>query len=281
MRRVGVDTYSYHRLLGEVRPGEIPPPGTPWTWRDALDAALLAGADVVAMETCFMGESGALDASELTRGVDSAEIMLSWGHPYGLEYGISAAAEDDLLSWLGVASIQDHAVMRVVLAHPHLRDEERSWDQVRSSVDAVRRMTRAAEEAGVILAIENHADVTGDQLNWLMEEIASPYLSVCFDIANAVRVGDDPLEAALLLSPHIVAVHAKDISDEEWHPRSGPKSVPLGHGVLPVGQIVRVVSDSRPQCRFLVEIAHVGPHEADDQALVEQDIDWLRALLGS
>lgn len=279
MRAVGVDTYSYHRRLGEVRPGESVPIGPQWSWQDALDASLRAAADVVALETCFMGPPSELDIGVLRAGAQACEVMLSWGHPYGLEYGSSPEAESDLLSWLDVASRCGHAAMRIVVGHAHVRDANRDWEQVRGTVDCLGRVVEVAAGAGVVLAIENHTDVTAEQLAWLLEQVSSQALGVCFDTANAIRIGDDVLDAARLLAPFAIAVHAKDIAAGRWHPTSGPRSVPLGSGVLPVERVVRLVAGTRPDCRFLVELAHLGTEDVDEEALVEADIAWLRTVL--
>ncbi|MDI1289824.1 MAG: TIM barrel protein, partial [bacterium] len=176
MSSVGVDTYSYHRRLGEVRPGESAPAGPLWSWRDALDVSRRAGADVVALETCFMGAPDELDTTDLTAGPESCEVMLSWGHPYGIEYGASPEAERDLLSWLGVAAQCGHRAMRIVIGHWQVRDTVSPWPQVRGTVPALRRLAASAAREGVVLAIENHTDVTAEQLSWLLDEVGSPSL---------------------------------------------------------------------------------------------------------
>ena len=244
-----------------------------------MDVSVGAGADVVALETCFMGSPLAVDTSALM--AQPCEVMLSWGHPYGIEYGTSAAAERDLLEWLAVAADCGHSAMRIVIGHAFVRDVENEWGQVRGVVPSLRRLAAAAEGVDVILAIENHTDVTAAQLAWLLDEVSSTSLGVCLDTANAVRIGDDLMEATALLAPFAVAVHAKDIAGEAWHPRSGPRSVPLGSGVLPVEDAVRTVRALRPDCRFLVELAHLGAADVDEAALVEGDIAWLRQLLAA
>jgi sugar phosphate isomerase/epimerase len=242
-----------------------------------MDASVRAGADVVALETCFMGSARDVDTAALTD--QPCEVMLSWGHPHGIEYGTSAQSERDLLEWLGVAARCAHPTMRIVIGHWQVRDVANAWQQVRGTVPALRRLAASAARDGVVLAIENHTDVTAKQLAWLLDEVDSSSLGVCLDTANAVRIGDDLIEAASLLSSHVIAVHAKDISGDDWHPSSGPRSVALGTGVLPVEAVVREIAAARPECRFLVELAHLGYEDVDEDSLVAADIRWLRDLL--
>jgi sugar phosphate isomerase/epimerase len=273
---VGVDNYSFHRRLGEVRPGEQGTGEPIWPWNRTISAAADAGADAVALETCFMT---AAQCRAVLPEVSGIACMLSWGHPYGLEYGQSAAALEDALEWLALAAELGHRRMRITIAHPHLREGD-GWSQARGSVAAVARLAEAAAARDVRLGIENHADVTADQLAWILAEVDSPALGVCLDTANAVRVGDDPLRAAEALASHVIAAHVKDLASDPWHPRSGPRSVPLGTGVLPIPAVLDVLHQSVQHIWYLVELAQLGDGPVDEQAWIARDIAWLREQLG-
>lgn len=270
---IGVDNYSFHRMLGEVRPGERPSPGPPTDWVGTVDLAAELGADIVALETCFMDRAAA--ARELSRPLP-IEVMLSWGHPYGLEYGASAEAEEDAAAWLAVAAALGHRRMRIVVAHPHLRPVDGGAREVEASVPVLARMASAASAFGIVLAIENHADLTAVQLAWLVAEVDSPSLAVCFDVANAVRVGDDPVQAARTLAPLAVVAHVKDLSPAPWHPRSGPTSVPLGSGTMPLADVLDALTTGGRDPWLLVELGHLGGAPVDERAIVAHDVRWLR-----
>lgn len=272
---VGVDNYSFHRHLGEVRPGEQDTAEPQWGWARTIDAAAHAGADVVALETCFMTAS---ECRAVLAEQTSILAMLSWGHPYGVEYGESAAAEQDALSWIALAAELGHRRMRITIAHPHLRQGD-GWSQARGAAPALARLAEAATGHGIVLGIENHADVTADQLSWLLTEVASPALGVCLDTANAVRVGDNPVRAAEVLAPWVIAAHVKDIAAEPWHPRSGPRSVPLGTGSLAVAQVVDILKTTTDDCWYLVELAQLGDRQVDEASWIARDIRWLREQL--
>lgn len=270
---IGVDNYSFHRLLGEVRPGESPPTSPSIAWPDTITAAARAGADVVALETCFM------DRSSATRVLSEplpVEVMLSWGHPYGLEYGASPEAEEDAAAWLATAAALGHRRMRIVVAHPHLRPADGGAREVEASVPVLRRLASAAASFGMVLAIENHADVTAVQLAWLVEEVGSSHVAVCFDVANAVRVGDNPVDAARTLAPFAVAAHVKDLAADAWHPRSGPTSVALGTGTMPLDEVLAELMAGGRDPWLLVELGHLGAGPVDELAIIAHDVSWLR-----
>jgi 3-oxoisoapionate decarboxylase len=84
------------------------------------------------------------------------------------------------------------------------------------------------------LALENHIDLTADEMVDLITTLNSPWLGVCLDTGNNVRLHEDPVMVADKLSPFARATHIKDV----WGWPGAPKdfaswpSVPLGKGVV-------------------------------------------------
>src|SRR5260370_39913356 len=104
--RIGIDSYSYHRLLGEIRPGETETPER-WNAGDVIDHARTLGVDGVSLETCFLDRDSVIDPGGL-------ELVIAWGHRHGLEYGGNPDALRDLLDWLEVAGTLECGLVRCV-----------------------------------------------------------------------------------------------------------------------------------------------------------------------
>lgn len=277
---VGVDTYSYHRLLGWPRPGETAPVG------QLADGGLAAiaearrlGLDVLSMETCFFDGPTAVDAGAFVAAAGDVELMLSWGHPNGLAFGQDSAAVDDLLAWLDVAAELRSTTIRIVVGGPSLRLAEPVEHQIARTVEPLRLVTARAAELGLHVAIENHADLTARELVDLIERVGAPNLGVCFDTANAIRVGDDVVEAAGVVAPHLRVVHLKDVESPAGvtDPVAGPCSLPYGQGVIPLDEVLDAlaapIAGGVPVC---VEIAQLR-HGDDEFELVESGVRWLRS----
>lgn len=260
--QIGLDSYSYHRLLGEIRPGERDPGRRfPNGGEAVVGEARALGLDVVSLQTCFLGRP-----PEPLRDV---ELVLAWGHPDGLHGGTSEAALADLLAWIDAAPAAGCRVVRAVAGPRGGRP------RLEQAAAALRVACDRARERGVELAVENHVDLTAVQLAELLELVGDETLGVCFDTANALRVGDDPFEAARLLEPSVRLVHLKDCESAEGREGvPGPASVPFGEGVIPLQEIVEVLG-GRP---LLVELGHLGPGEVDEVRLVRDCVAWLRAL---
>jgi len=272
---IGVDNYSYHRLLGEVRSGEVPPAKAARTWLATLAAAHGAGAKVVSLQTCFMSIA---EAERSLRQLDDRHTCLAWGHPAGLEFGRLASAETDAGEWMRLARDLGHSRMRIVTGHQSVAvDADRRRD-LRDAIPALARLASLAEDLSLTLAIENHTDFTAAQLRSLLEEVDSPRLSVCFDLGNAFRVGDDVQEAAELLRENIVMVHVKDLVPGPLDGPSGPASTLLGEGVLPIGPVIDSLG-SIDEVWLLLELGHLGAADVDEDAMVQQGVAWLNDRL--
>jgi len=264
--RIGIDSYSYHRLLGEIRPGQTEPP-LRWRPGDVVRHAVALGVDGVSLETCFLDRHAPIDAGPL-------EVVIAWGHRHGLEYGANPDALRDLLDWLELAAASGCRLVRCVAASPAFRGRPYLGSAEPLAVAAAR-----ARELGLELALENHGDLRAAEVLELVERVGDG-LGVCFDTANAVRVGDDPVEAAALVAPFVRMVHLKDVEPLERvsDPVAGPCSVPYGEGVVDVAAVLATLAGF--DGLVCVELGQLAPG-ADELALVKDGATWLRRYASS
>jgi sugar phosphate isomerase/epimerase len=272
--RVGVDSYSYHRLLGELRPGEDDP-GARFAHgsHDVLAHCRALGVDAASLETCFLDAPATLDAEALRVSAGPLEIVLAWGHPAGLGFGEIPGAVDDLLAWIARASGLGCTMVRMVVGHPPRRRDDAIAEQLDRTVPLVQVAARAAAAAGVDLVVENHADLRAVELLELLERVGDVPVGVCLDTANALRVGDDPLDAAMLLAPRVRMLHLKDCERPDGS-AVGPRSVPYGQGIVPLEAVLEAVRATDPL--VCVELGHLGAGAVDERALVADGVSWLR-----
>lgn len=275
--RVGIDSYSYHRMLGDLRPGESAPPAR----LSDGGAAVLAevrelGVDGVSLETCYLPPPTSALGRDLAAAARPLELAFSWGAPNGLAFGASQTALDDLLAWIDAAGSAGTTMMRIVVAGPTLRGLEPVDEQIHRTVEPLRVAAAAAAAQGVGLAVENHGDLTASQLDMLLDRVGSD-VGVCFDTANALRVGDDTLEATRLLGPRVRMLHLKDVEPvtEDTDFVAGPKSVRYGRGVVPLEEVLDIVSGCGFSGLACIEIAQLGSGD-DERELIADSVTWLR-----
>lgn len=265
--RVGVDSYAYHRLLGDVRPGETPalhvfPRGS----LDVVAEACRLELDFVLLQTNFLGDPAAFSPAAFLAEAGEVALGLSWGAAEGFEFGQREDALESLVAWLDPAAQLGLPVMRIVAGGPAHRGEP-----VGPVAGLLREACVAARDHGLRLALENHGDLTASQIEQLLEQVGED-LRVCFDTANALRVGDDVAGAARRLASAIEILHLKDCLGSWEDPVAGPVSVPLGEGVIPI----REVLDACPDALACIELGQLPP-AVGERTLVGTYVEYLRS----
>ena len=129
-----------------------------------------------------------------------------------------------------------------------------TWsEQLDHVADVLTEVAPAARDAGVVICIENHMDITASELLSLVERVDSPAVGVCFDTANPLMLCEDPLEACRMLASHVRCTHIKDavLAGTVDAPRY--VSSPLGKGVVDLEEIVRALAAMSPCTTLSVE----------------------------
>lgn len=279
--KLAIDSYCYHRYFGEVYP-EIQRPAdrTLSVW-DFLRRARQLGVQGVSLESCFL-PTDERSLSQLRDRLDELQFerVWAWGHPDGLCSGTNRAAAKDLARHLSIARQLGAKVMRIVGGSRRTRPERWSVHK--------RRLTRmlsgllgAAQEQGVVMAIENHIDLRCDEMLDLLDTIDSPWLGLCLDTGNNLRLFEEPVAVARALAPRAKATHIKDIGVRRGDPKefSFWPSVPLGQGLIDIAAIVQILRQSRYKGLLAVEVDYLHPDYGEEDAAVAQSVKYLKSLV--
>lgn len=282
---IGIDSFAYHRWFGEWNSWESPGRES-WTTADFLDRAEGLGADLVSLQTVYL-EGGASTESlrELEKATRNRQLgmVLCWGHRGGLEGGLDPQRLSDALRWLTAAGESGIELVRIVCG------DQRSWfepfeERSKRLVPMIGEMMSLANSYGMALAVENHADLTAPQLVTLIERVGADGLGICFDFGNAIRVGEELMEAVTVAAPWIRMVHVKDLlvqAESLGDPGAWWPTVPLGSGDLPLEQALAVTLSSPDLVAWLVEMANMHPSHPDEDIAVERSMRYLRETLVS
>jgi 3-oxoisoapionate decarboxylase len=96
-----------------------------------------------------------------------------------------------------------------------------------------------AKSRGLSLAVENHQDVTSDDLLNLYEKTgSSPSFSICLDMGNALAVGEDPIAFAQKIGHLVRHAHCKDYTIHFAPTGYRLVRVAAGEGVVPFPEII-------------------------------------------
>lgn len=157
----------------------------------------------------------------------------------------------------------------------------------RASAAGLPLLVRAADDAGergLVLAVENHADLFADELVELIKAVGSPALGVCLDTANNLRMLEDVDRAIEVLAPCAEAVHLKDVQAHRGDPKTFAfwPSVPVGRGLVDIPRTPRVLRDARFDGLLAIEIDDLHPiFDADEDAALTESIASTRHVLAT
>jgi sugar phosphate isomerase/epimerase len=279
--KIGIDTYSYHRFLGEKYPNQEMPEKQ-LRYPDVLDHVSGLQIDGISIETCFLKSEDKTDLKAMRERLEyeNLEVVVAWGHPLGLQGGKSQEAVNDMVSHYTTCRLLGANVMRIVGSNRRLMTEpkERQLERLKHVLkDPVKR----AEDEGLKLALENHLDFTADDILELLAHIDSKSLGVTYDTGNALRLGEHPVRAAERLAPYSYATHIKDVAPvyagdpAEW---AFFASVPLGKGIIDIEAVISTMTDAGYAGMFTIEIDYLNPAYADEFAALEESVRFLKQL---
>lgn len=122
-------------------------------------------------------------------------------------------------------------------------------------VDRLGAVRALAASCGVAVAIENHQDVTSEELIAICRQLDSPFIGVTLDVVNPLAVAEEPLRFARRIAPYLKHVHLKDYT---IHPTPhGYRLVrsDIGAGVLDVPALLALLAEQAPEATVCIELA--------------------------
>ncbi|MGK9118389.1 sugar phosphate isomerase/epimerase family protein [Olivibacter jilunii] len=280
--KIGIDSYCFHRLFGEVYPMQDAPDQrlSFETFLAQLDEFEIDG---VSLESCFIPRFNPEYLKAVKQQLDNLGLdrVYAWGHPDGLEGGKNLKALDELIEHIEYAHQIGASVMRVVGSSLQFRFEDHR-KQLDLLTEQFEQAVKVAKKYDIKLAVENHIDFNAEEILELVKRIDSKYFGVNFDTGNFLRVLDDPIQAMQKLAPYVYATHIKDLLPvkgvpvNEWYFFS---CVPTGEGLIDNAALARILQAQDYQGFLAVEIDCLHPKYTNrEREVVNQSIETLKHI---
>ncbi len=262
---IGLAAYGFGYLGGFAGAGTARACPTPYNAYDLMDLAVAHGLGGVEFPPVW--GLGGLDPDTLRRARAYAEAR---GLFVVLDGGV--VDEDELRQLLRAAAILGARTVRAIVSTILCGDRRAMRDTWSALLAGTARRLRSvrdtAAEYGVSIALENHQDVTADELVGLVEEVDSPWVGVTLDAVNPLAVGEEPLRFARRVLPYLKHVHLKD-----YHLYKTPHGYRLarcatGAGVLDTPALLALLAREAPAATIAIEL---GALEARHVRLLEDD----------
>ncbi len=126
-------------------------------------------------------------------------------------------------------------------------------EQLQASEKLILKICPMLNEFGVRVDLENHEDLTSHELLRLVETIGPEFLGFSLDAANLPVLGEDPIQGARRMAPHVHLAHIKDIYLMRTTTGLVRQIRPAGEGVIEWQTILPELYRCDPNIHLLVE----------------------------
>ena len=145
--------------------------------------------------------------------------------------------------------------------------------------ESIRPLAVMAQDYGVSIAIENHADYRGHEIAQVIRKIDQPNVGARLDTGNPFWTFEEPVDAAKALAPMTITTHIKDLHVgrfAQW------KGVPLGQGHVALDVIIGdLLANHAPDPGNLPLIIEVEAIEdSDPTAAADESVRYLKDRFG-
>ncbi len=121
-------------------------------------------------------------------------------------------------------------------------------------LEGLRKATLIAEQAGVNIAVENHQDLTSEELLWLCESIESSRFGITLDTGSTLATAEEPVTFARKVAPYVKNVHLKDYQIYLYDEGYRLVRCLLGEGVVDFPALFEILSETCPEVTMSIEL---------------------------
>ena len=170
-------------------------------------------------------------------------------------YDTSVSDAQVVIDHLQIAKKLGSPILRCVAGNLFIRDEGHDMVALADAVVAIlREACRVAENLGIKIAMENHADFTVRELASILARVNSPAFGFTIDCANLAFDLDAPLRLAEIMAPHALTTHYKNYRVVRGPNGLALENCSLGEGDIDLVAMTELLAKYNPQLNLNIEI---------------------------
>ena len=228
---LAIDTYSFFINFGRHQYK----PSNPWTLTRYFDFVIENRLNGIHMDPAHY---------DPVKDVPILDHFCKENNLY-IELGAMEILSDDFMDYFKAAHITGSNILRTFIGGSPDDDPAVMKTRITKSKENLSHILPLAEKYQIKIAVENHIDVTSDELDWLID-FDSPYIGICYDSGNFAAMNENPVKALKRFKDRILCTHLKDVCPKEIYPDAPffglvGKQVQfcaLGEGILPIQAIL-------------------------------------------
>ncbi len=170
-------------------------------------------------------------------------------------YDISVSDAQIVVYHLEIAKKLCSSLLRCVGGNLLSRDEGYDMTSLADqAVSILKESCKTAEDMGMKIAMENHADFTVRQLASILARVNSPAFGFTVDCANLAFDLDDPIRLAKIMAPYALAIHYKNYQIIRTKNGIALQNCSLPQGEIDIISIAKILYEHNPDINISIEI---------------------------
>lgn len=272
--RLGLDSYSYHLAFGAHADYA---PRRRLTLFDFIARVAALGLDGFQIDPLHLTSRSRAYLAEIRAAAAERNLFV--------EHGAIGLEPRHLQRELAVSHRLGSPVLRTFAGFDRYDRRTDVAAEIRRAIAALKKVRAAAADLGVKLAVENHGDLTTDELVRIIRAVDSPWVGICLDVGNPLLTLEPPLPAVAKMAPYAVSTHCKDYAVRPTNDGARITGVALGRGVIDLPAVMQVLRAHSPLDRIILEIPVEAGGDgsrclAREDACVRQSVAYARRRLG-
>jgi sugar phosphate isomerase/epimerase len=257
--KLGLDSYSYHLAFG--------------AHADFLPARKISVFDFIERVAALQLDGFQIDPLHLESRHKTylAEILAAANEKkLFLEYGTIGVDPQNLQQELEICQFLGSPVLRTFVGFDRYASRTDVAAEIQQAITNLNRVKTVAEVANIKIALENHGDVTTDELLQIVRTVDSPFVGICLDLGNPMLTLEAPLPAAEKMVPFAVTTHFKDYAVQLTNYGCKICGVALGDGNIDLLAAAGLFREKSTLDRLILEIP-IEARGTESQALAFED----------
>jgi sugar phosphate isomerase/epimerase len=170
-------------------------------------------------------------------------------------YDVNVSDAKIVIHHLQIARKLGSPILRCVAGNLFTRDEGHDMAALADqAVGILREAAKCAEDLGLCIAMENHADFTVRELASIWARGNSPAFGFTVDCANLAFDLDDPMRLAEIMAPRALTTHFKNYQILRTPQGLALGNCALGDGDIDIAGIARMLARANPEIHLNIEI---------------------------
>lgn len=255
---LGLDSYSYHLAFG-AHPDFSP--RRKLTLFEFIAKVRALGLDGFQIDPMHLASRSRAHLAEVRAAAAAAGLFL--------EHGAIGLDPAQLRRELEVCVRLSSPVLRTFAGFNRHDPRTNVAAEIRRAIANLKKIRPVAAGLGVKIAVENHGDLTTDELLQVIRAVDSPWIGICLDVGNPMLTLEEPLPAVEKMAPYAFTTHVKDYALEQTNYGAKISGVALGDGYVDLPAVLKVIRTRSPLDRIILEI----PIEARSGASARANLD--------